>query len=375
MVVNTFILGLLVDLDHRCERFQKTLQEHQAHADVISFRERISDNLHDIRERVAAAKLSDGLQHQELWTEALLDYQDLTREVALIEQFALPVILRYDERDREFADIVDRLITETNTPRDLLPTVTVMSEQYYWTQPEFKVIAIPVGDIRGLLGWPDFLHELGHIFLLYWRNFLGSFSTFVKQYFKSRRDQLADIGASPYDSRMLFVAENYWRDQWQIELAADLIATFLCGPSFVWQHMRLMVNHGSDPFFPTIGQTADHPADQCRFDCMLEMLDKLGDSSIEALKSRWSEILALSLNDERPQGHETYYPAEVVKAIAAKVFESCQEKGLVAYNCHGNAFTVVGLVNQAWQQFTQDPEAFSTWEKQAYKDLRAMLSI
>jgi hypothetical protein len=380
MGVNAFVLGLANDLEKRCQRLLDLLAEHQPHPDVAEFNQSTINRLRQTRECIRALRDSDLIRHRPLWPYALSDYQDRVQEVALVEQIAVPILLRYNVHDHQCNQLVTVLIHETGYPIELMPVVTATSDQYYWTQPELRVVGMPVGDLEGILGWPDFFHELAHLLLAAWPRFLAGFTATVNRYFQDERDLLADIGGSEHDNQWLAIAQIKWGEKqegtWRVELAADLLASYLVGPSYGWQHVRLAVNHGNDPYDPSPGHIADHPADQARLDAVLAMLGLLGLSDDAGdINKRWSEMLDIGLHEKPPQGYDLYYPPKLLQKLAQTVFTGCHGKGLVPFTVHQDHAnpSAVGLVDQAWRAFNRDPVEYPIWERQAISRLKDSL--
>lgn len=381
MVVNPFLLGLVSDLGHRCQLLMDILANHECHPDVSRFTEGILERLQQTSQCLLALRESDQMRYRPLWPYALSDYQEQFRNVALVEQVAIPVILHYDKRDHQCLQLLIAIVRETGHPEELVPVVTATSDQYYWSQPELGVVGMPVGDSGGILGWPDLFHELAHLVLAASPRFLMEFTPTANEFFEKERDKLADIGGSEHDSKWLAVAQMKWGEKqegtWRVELAADLIATYLVGPSYGWQHTRLAVNHGSDPYCPSPGNVADHPADQARLDAGLAMLELLGLQGRAAeVSNSWLEMLDVGLHQKEPEGYQTYYPGELLFELAQTVFSRCQAQGLVPFaenQEHPNP-GMVAHINQAWQVFKKDPARYSIWELETIQVLKNQLS-
>jgi hypothetical protein len=382
MGVNAFVLGLAGDLEQRTQRLLDLLTEHRPHPDIAEFSQSVLDRLRWTVEDLHALTSSDLISHRPLWPYALSQYQDLFQNVALVETFAIPILLRYDDRDHQCQQLVAVMASEMRYPPELTPVVTATSDQYYyWAQPELRVIGVPVGDLGGILGWPDLVHELSHLLLEARPGFLKGFTPVVNQHFQKERDLLADIGGFEQDNKWLAVAQIKWGEKqegtWRVELAADLMATYFMGPSYGWQHIRLAMNHGSDPYHPIPGYVEEHPADQARLDAVLEMLQLLNlKDDISKISNRWSEMLEIELQEQRPQGYDLYYPEKLLKKLARIVFAGCQAEGLVPFTeqQHRTNPSLVALVNQAWQVFNQDPVTYPAWELRAIGRLKRSLS-
>jgi hypothetical protein len=382
MGVNTFILGLVHDLESRCERLFALLSSHQPHPDIEQFHQRVTGNLGHTLRAIKSLQASDQFHREILWEYALADYQDLAHEVTIVEELALPVLLRYNNHDHLSARWVTALLREIGHPEGLMPIVTATSDHYYWAYPELRIIGIPAGDVGGILGWPDVIHESAHILIPEQQELLAGFTQRVDRYFQHQRERLIDMGASQHESRWLSIAQIRWGERqegtWRVEFAADLVAAYTAGASYAWQHLRLTANHSSAPYDPSPGQlVADHPAAQARLDAVLEMLNLLGlNDDAARIRQRWNDLLKISWGDPRPIGYEQYYPPELLQQLARTIYEGCQRIGLVPWTAQraDSSQSIVQLIDEAWRMFLSNPKTYNAWERQAIARLNKQLA-
>lgn len=367
--INGFLIGLISDLLTRCSRLTELMEESLLQDDVAQYAQEMKSRLKVLHQQITVLSSSDMTREAVLFRQAYEEYQDFSREVAMVEQFAIPVMLRYDDRDRYATRLIKSLMIEIGCPPELAPIASATSSQYYWAKPELRVISMPAGDIGGILGWPDLLHEIAHILLTTWPDFLKAFAPIVRNHFKRKRQDIADIGGGEHDNRWLLNAQMKWGQReeatWQIEMAANLIATYVVGPSFGWQHLRLFINHSNTPFSPSPGDPlVEHPADQAQLDGILMMLSLLNlDQERQNIAKRWSEILTVGGYSQAPQGFDLYYPHEILAGITQTVFDSCKTHKLVAFtDRQKNASQWITLIDQAWHRFNTAPANYSQWE-------------
>jgi len=370
--INGFLIGLISDLLTRCSRLIELIAESPLQDDVAQYAQEMQSRLKVLRQQISILNNSDMTRETVLFRQAYEEYQDFSREVAMVEQFAIPVMLRYDDRARYASRLIKSLMTEIGCPPEFAPIASATSSQYYWAKPELHIISMPAGDLGGVLGWPDLLHEIAHILLKTWPDFLKAFAPIVRNHFKRKRQDIADIGGGEHDNRWLLNAQMKWGQReeatWQIEMAANLIATFVGGPSFGWQHLRLFINHSNTPFFPSPGDPLmEHPADQAQLDGILMMLSLLNlEQERRDIEKRWSEILSVSGYSQSPQGFDLYYPPEILTGITQTVFDSCQAHKLVAFtDRQPDASHWITLIDQAWRRFNSTPGEYSQWEAEA----------
>jgi len=379
MEMNAYVSGLAADLDQRCENLLAEIEAEDRHEDLHKLQVRTVAYLQNMRQRISGLLVSDAIAHPRLWRDALDTYAEMAQLTTLLESYAIPVILRYGKRDQEAAKFVRLLAKEIGYPQDQVPTITTTSEQYYWTYPPFGVISMPASDASGsILGWPDLVHEMAHNLLSLWPDFLNDFSPIVKRHFQNQRFKLSDLGVLSQGSPAALVAAQIrWQDgtdgTWRTEMASDLMATYLVGPSYGWQHLRLTLNGGDDPYRPCPPQNEVHPSAQARLEGVLAMLELLNQrQQAQDVSSDWLAYLQLKAYTGKPVGYDRYYPAELVKGLAKIVYNSSQRHGLMPFSQRNSADgpTVIGLMDGAWRVFRSDPVGYPKWEREAILKLR-----
>jgi hypothetical protein len=372
--VNNSLLGLVSELQNRCARLIRLLNADNLSQDVLNLKneaiERLRHTFSDLRE-LERNKL---LQRPEMKLQALSAYQELFQEVVLVEEILIPVLIGYDDYDHRGFLWLRKFAEETHFPQEGIPHITAKSDHYYWAYPELRIVGMPIGDIEGILGWPDLAHELGHVLLAIRSSLLDEFTPVVLQHFQTERDRILDLGGHPKSNKWINIAQIKWGNKregtWREEIACDLIATYFVGPAYGWQHLRLVTNRDNDPYYPlptSANHTTTHPADQARFEAILAMLQKFtpATSSLDQLRIAWQQMLGTRHYGKRPQGFDVYYPQTLIKKIAHIVFEQCQKIGLAAYNEQTNQqeLTIISLINEAWTVFQESPSQYGDWEK------------
>lgn len=380
MGVASSLVALIRDLNNRVIKLHERLRAHEPHSDIAEFKTIVLADLQTLLGNIRRLPTNDVL-HPTLQPYIVAEYGDYARECMLIEHIALPVILRYDERDHQCAEIVAAIMQDIRCPADMAPRVTVASTQYYWAQPEFRIISIPIGELDSVLGWPDLIHELAHLLLKRWPDLLHPLTTIVQGHFRDERYLLADIGAEAHDYQLQAEAQIKWSQHqegtWRLELACDAIATYICGPSYGWQHLRLTANLGRDPYQPSPGRAMhDHPADQARLDTIVATLQILGlDTDARDVTCEWWQLRDIQWPTQPPQGYDQYYPPKLLATLAQTVVDGCRRRNVAAFTeQRGDAGPgVIALIDQAWQQLRRDPNGYAAWEQHAMNQWRRNL--
>lgn len=377
MGVNNYLFGMTVDLEQRCKRLLAELHSAKLHPGVKERGKEIARRLEELKQEVASLRNSTWLEHESFYPLARLEHQALYERIALIEGQAIPILLAYEERDHRFGLVVAALIEEMGFPPTLTPVVTTKSDSYYWALPELGIVGIPIGDVEGILGWPDLIHELAHLLLIAFPHLLLDFTPEVNLHFQQERNLLLDIGGSARDNQWLALAQKRWGEKeegtWRVELAADAIATFLVGPSYGWQHVRLSASYGNDPYDPSPGQRVkDHPSDQARLDTIVAMVRHLArEKDACDITQRWNTFLRDGLYKQPPQGFQVFYPTQLLEGLSKHINSACKQLSLRPFTDHKARSNpgIVVTVDRVWRTFNSDPTKFAAFEQNAINQL------
>jgi hypothetical protein len=302
-------------------------------------------------------------------------YKRWHEQVALVEKYPLPFVERYGTLDRRIMRFTRRLAKQVNWPLPP-PLVGAFSHQYYWTVDVFNIIGVPATEGTSLLGLPDLCHELGHILLLpYEETLLADFPQALTNYIDQlRRQAIADQRPPGYLS-LYDHLQVKWNDWWLREFAADMVATYLVGPAFAYQHVRLCAGTSQAVYFPSLGDTATHPADEARTRGIVRVLELLGGTVVsEEVRKLWDAFLTTS-SDPKPPDYDVCYPQDLVAALGAHIVGGCREIGLRSWAPADNPDprSIPWLLVDAWRRFAAEPAKYPEWEHgilaQLWRDL------
>lgn len=155
-----------------------------------------------------------------------------------------------------------------------------------------------------------------------------------------------------------------WSDSWLLEFVSDMVATYLVGPAFGWQHIRLCSGISQSVYHPAVGEAAVHPADEARFRGIIAVLKLIGSAGeggqAEAL---WRRYVSATWN-RRPADCDACYSQTLLVSHADRVVTGCQSLGLQGFDGRrGRADDVIALLDRAWARFLADLQAYSSWEE------------
>jgi hypothetical protein len=156
--------------------------------------------------------------------------------------------------------------------------------------------------------------------------------------------------------------ESTWVKYWLAEFFCDLFAVYPVGPAFAWAHLHLAAKRGGNPYEVPMATLSSHPANDARMRAMLYALSQANFADQAAvIGERWRRLLAQSGERPEPEYHRCY-PEEIMRRIVALAHD-----GVIAIGCRiatpDTQDDVYTILNQAWDQFWQDPAAYVRWEE------------
>jgi hypothetical protein len=353
--------GLLRDLGTCCNRYDASIQALR-HPELEPHSKRARDTLASILEGVESA-LADG-SPGELNLAAIAACGG---RVKLFRQTLFPFFVHYG-RDERFLTLLAAQISEEVGCPIPTPIVGTFSDRGYWTVPELRALCVPAGEGHQLLALPDLVHELGHILFAELGQELSA--GFI-------RDNLAPYIQSLEDRELAQRLYVQYRP-WHVEFVADCVATYVCGPPYGWQHIRLGTQAGAiparvwQPAEPGAdARTVTHPSDAARMAVILSVLRSSGEAEgAERLEVEWASVTADA--GAAPERFAVTYPDALLSAMAEATVDWCRTTGLVPFGASDDE-AVVRHIADAWQRQLSDPAAFAAEEATRVRRLRRLV--
>ncbi len=373
--MEAFLRGMLRDLEGRAAVLRDRLA---AVPDDPDLRDHSLAGYHEAESlrREAAVLLADpSMGASALLANHLRAAQELERRASLVESYLVPFVERYGEADRRLTRLCRRLATQVRWPEPP-PLVLAFSSQYYWTVAPFRLIAAPAAEGTSLLRLPDLCHELGHILQVdHQPTLVGDFIQELADYIEQERRRAVRGQRPPQYLSLYDPLFAQWRDAWLVEFVADMVATYLVGPSFAWQHVRLCAGEGQEVYYPALGQAATHPADEARLRAVIATLVRIGYTDGPHLQALWDRYLALR-GEAQPADYEVCYPQALLDSLARDVVEGCREIGLRGlHEASDPCLDIPSLVQESWERFIKDTDNYAGWEQGRLAELWAELGV
>jgi hypothetical protein len=374
--VEAFLRALLYDLEQRCTLLRDRVGALPADPEIRDHTLLAYRMVERIRRDAAQLLMDPSLGAPALRRNHLQLYKRWHELALLVESYPLPFIERYAEPDQWLTRLCHRLAEQVRWPT-LTPLVAALSSQYYWTMPDFSLICAPAAGATTLLGLPDLCHELGHILLLHRETALtGDFVHELAAYIEHEQRRVAAQQRPPEYRRLYNLLFAQWYDAWLREFVADMIATYLVGPAFGWQHVRLCAGRSQAAYHPALGEMAEHPADEARLRGVLAVLELMGAQEARArIGALWQDYLTVSA-EIRPADYEVCYPQALIASLARRTVEGCRAFGLRGFDQvldPPRTDDIPALLHEAWQRFLIDPQSYADWERQQLEKLQQSL--
>ena len=371
-----FLSGLLRDLERHCVVLRDRLAAIPADPDVRTQAVHAYREVERIRREVVQLLQDPSLGLSLLLPNHLQLYKRWSERVSVIESYPLLFVERYTPSDRQMTRLCQRLASQIGWPLPP-PLVVAFSNQYYWAMPEFNIICVPAVEGTSLLGLPDLCHELGHILLLaYWDALVGDFLSELASYIL-REQHRVETEQRPKEYRSLYnLLFMQWEDAWLLEFVSDMVATYLVGPAFGWQHVRLCASNSSAAYHPTLDERADHPADEARLRGIVAVLARMGAAETGArITTLWESYLEAS-RETRPQDYEVCYPQALLESLAERVVTGCRSLGVRGFDQPGDmVIDLPTLLGEAWERFLASHQTYVDWERSQLETLWGELDI
>ena len=298
----------------------------------------------------------------------LLEFRRIASNVDRLENEAVAPIVRSSKDEGAMVKLLYRMSNEIVYPIEL-PTVSMLSQNYFFIRTDFKLMCIPLMETQFLLHLPDVYHELAHpLFRTQYdprtKGWLEAFLLAKALIYDHLRKQIvaAESSRTP-DAIMLLLmhARENWTCRWMEEIFCDLFGLFSVGPAFAWAHLHLHAERGRTAFqLPQ--RRSSHPADAARMTVLLDGLVLISENRVAAeIESRWRNLLAVAGQME-PADFQRYYPDKILRQVVEAAYDGYCKMGCRPWP-QPTEDIVRSILNDAWRKFWNSPQDFVAWEK------------
>lgn len=316
----------------------------------------------------AIAEIDDALRNDDGTEVNVTTLAALSRPLSIMRRALLPYFVHYRAEERYLTLLTSALAEQTALPV-LTPIVGTFSPSGYRTDTAYFTLTVPAGEAGHLLALPDLAHELGHLALT---EQAGEVLT------DFARDALGPYTQSLASSTGVNGAYLYrqYLTRWAREFIADAIATYVCGPAFGWQHIRLNAQSGAlsrdIPWLPAEPpppeRSSSHPADTARKTSISTILRRTGHpEAANQLDQRWSELTSGA--GAPPSTFAVTYPEQLCVSLCELTISWCKENDVKPFFARQSG-SVVDRISEAWELHLENPVAFAESEAEQVRQLR-----
>jgi len=333
----------------------------------VTCQQQVNDAIQNLRALQSIIGYNFGSEHLRMFKRIVSDMDGL-------ETVGIAALNRASGDDHRLNVLIGKIAQEIKYPR-LIPVVTTLSQSYFCIYPSLNLLCVPLLEGRFLLHLPDLYHELAHPFFReaddpvlepFQIQYMNAI-TDVLTHFEEEKAKAENRRGSEYLCDLLHAWQRSWIKFWIEEFFCDLYGVYTLGPAFAWSHLHLSIKRGGDAYevFPRV---TSHPCDHARMLIMLYALSLTGfQDKAEQIRRKWDDFLNQVSAQAEPEYHRCY-PNNLIEKVAEYALEAV--KGIesrIAIPTVQDPIHI--LLNQAWDQFWQNPSAYVAWEKQAVEAL------
>jgi len=373
----SFIKGLYFDLDCRVQRVLSQLKDNTFHPDIQKlFVPKTIEYLEELDVLLQSKMNCGDLDVDFLAPNNITDFNQYFEWFKNIEFYRISVIMNYREEaegylNKKIKKIYDEIKHLSNPP--ILTTIS-NSQDYYWAETYFEIIAVPYGEEHNLLNLPDLYHEIGHLICRQYPDIVeDKFLPILRAYFDEQINLSYDKGTNEHYVPFFNEKKKYWEAYWIEEFTCDMIATYLCGPAFAWANMKMSaISNGSKAIFL---YSPSHPSDESRMRAVFMMLNKI-DFANECgeITASWEQFLAHTNNPKGPD-YEFIFPDALLEQLRDIVFDYCKGIDLATYQEQIETHTnpISKTVNDAWNELHREPFEFERVQREMIGEIKKLL--
>lgn len=376
----TFLRSQLLEVSNRCEVLLAKIAERDYPVDIQFHLDSVKEEVNGLQENLNQLIHDPDLDEPRLLRNYLASFKRCYEDYLRFEREHFLVLSRYNDQDAFLYHLLKAALSDTNYPQ-APPLISATSSQYYdialHNTPQLSTVFAPVCTCYFLLQVPDLFHELGH--LIYHQNeelFIARFRDQLEEYVRRETVRAKEEELPVFETLFKSIGER-WQRAWMIEHAANMIATWLVGPSFGWLHLHNCISGRDDIYAPCkYDEDWDHPSNESQMAGILAILRLQGlENDAKAIERTWSHYKGAFGAQIPPEEHRITYPLDLIVVLAENVKDGAMTMNLRPYIQQSEHTNIPTLLNEAWRRFHEEPEQFCSWEEKALKQLRSTMGI
>jgi hypothetical protein len=287
---------------------------------------------------------------------ALSRYRRCVAVGRFAEYYVVPFLRGYDDEAVVLTKLCREIAVAVAWPHDWPIVSRGASNYFHFIAEEYdELILTPALAGSTVLPFPDLVHEMAHALV---RNnqkrqtILGSWCN--DEYIRER--VLAAVG----DDRFGSAAVRHWLEHGVEEIACDVIAAWVTGPAYAWQHIRAC--WGREEGKSVYDDGVHHPPDSGRFGVIQLVLERVGGTEQqEEIVETWARVVVGE--DDGDADNAGFYPVDLMLELASEVVVGCVRAGIRSFPETLAEDDPCRSFSDGWTQMRDNPFAFDELEK------------
>ncbi len=364
--------GALLAVARKCDRlreeFERFVRELDGRPDAKAVRAlaarqamRMTSEAEEARRHAGALREIAGKTSEETIrtrSRAQSRYRKCAAYGRFAEYFVIPFLRGYDDEAVMMTKLCREIAETVAWPSDSCPLVSRGASNYFHFVAEEgeELILAPALAGTTVLPLPDLVHEMAHPVVRDSQRRETILGPWHREDFVIER-VIEKLG----DGRFGKAAVRHWIDHGFEEIACDIIAAFVAGPAYGWQHVRACWGREGDK---SVHEDGDHhPPDSGRFAVIqLALAQVAGEEERAELTEVWNGVV-LGGEEGGEADLEGYYPLELMLEFAEEVLRGCVRAGIKPYSDQLPADDPRSRFNDAWKQMRFEPFEFDASER------------
>lgn len=381
-MVTRFFRGQVNLLLKRCNILLNRLSsvKEKLQPEITTYVTKVETELDSLKYDIEYLLNDDDFGADYLLKNQIQQYRRYSETLSIIEVEPLTVLDQFNDRDYYLYCFLRLFCQQTKYPESS-PLVSIHSVDSFFIDLSSEIIHLPLCEDCFLLAIPDLVHELGHLF--YDRNSTKieqSFYTYINKYIQKEKSIARKDNSSKSYQKKFDSLRQVWLQEYIIEFSCDIFATYLVGISYAWSHLRLVLESNNQIYYPGFGESSTHPADEARMRAILITIEELqGSNSIEVIEQQWKEfklrIFAQKQEQEEEQEYDYCYPNNLLRELVKIIIDTCRKNKLIPYYQQPQTDNnLPWIMQQAWNQFQNNPEAYPDWETKKIEQIKSIIN-
>lgn len=298
--------------------------------------------------------------------EILSITEEVNQQVRLISTYYIPPIHRSIQSDKVALKLL-KWLHELHGQTELIPFA--ISDGAFGIIPNNAaptLYYLPTTDQKGLLYFPLFFHEFGHLLFKLHKpemdDLVREIQLGIEEF--NRPTFMHNDDRNEEEHRNVEAIVNTWY-KWVQEFFCDAVGLVIGGESYLFAFSSYCQMGGRDEFHQRRedlnGRT--HPVTLIRVHLLVRRARKLGyHDAADRVENEWRQLQRHYI---RVPEYFGYYADEYESIVEENLDYMLEEAN--PYQFDASEDSPVHILNDAWSEFLERPQTFSDWEREAIR--------